>query len=59
MNSEIYKAINAVSNKVNEMTQKLDNELNTNSTINSNAINELAKAVDDIYKRLDKLEGGN
>ena len=59
MNSEIYKAINAVSNKVNEMIQKLDNELNTNSTINSNAISELAKSVDDIYKRLDKLEGGN
>ena len=46
--TEIYKAINAVSKKVNEMSQKLDSFFNVRADENAENISTNSGAVDDL-----------
>ena len=46
MNNDIYKAINNVSNKVNEMSQKLDSFFNARTDTNASNIGLNAGGID-------------
>ena len=58
MNNDIYKAINNVSNKVNEMSQKLDSYFNVRADTNASNIDINAGGIDGLGEVADINAGG-